>query len=406
MPAALRVLAWLLLALAALVVAVWAWSQPARPDAFYAADGLAAGAPGTPIRFEPFQRGVPAGARGWRLLYWSADADGRPVAASALLLVPDDGRDTARPLLAWTHGTTGVATGCAPSLLDEPFAHLPALPQALAAGWAVVAPDYPGLGTAGVHGYLVGDGTARASLDAIRAARALAGIADLTGPVLVWGHSQGGHTALWTAGLAPSHAPELPLAGVAALAPASDLVALVRQAQATLAGRILSAYLVTAYLDAYPELDRAAVVRPGARWLLRDMARRCLAGRAALVSVLQAQLAGGSLFADDPGAGAFGALLAGNVPVARIAVPVLIAQGEADDLVLPAVQRDYARARCADGQPLAWAAYAGRDHLSLVAPGSPLEGDLMAWSRDRLAGAPTPDDCPDLLAGTGTSTPD
>ena len=44
---------------------------------------------------------------------------------------------------------------------------------------------------------------------------------------VVWGHSQGGHAALWTGQLAPTSAPELDIAGVAALAPASNLPGLI-----------------------------------------------------------------------------------------------------------------------------------------------------------------------------------
>ena len=42
----------------------------------------------------------------------------------------------------------------------------------------------------------------------------------------VWGHSQGGHAALFTGELAPEYAPELKLVGIAVAAPATDLVEL------------------------------------------------------------------------------------------------------------------------------------------------------------------------------------
>ena len=44
----------------------------------------------------------------------------------------------------------------------------------LAHGYVVVATDYEGLGTPGVHAYLVGLSEARAVLDSVRAARNLA----------------------------------------------------------------------------------------------------------------------------------------------------------------------------------------------------------------------------------------
>jgi len=49
---------------------------------------------------------------------------------------------------------------------------------------------------------------------------------------VVWGHSQGGHAALWTGILAPTYAPEIAILGVAAVAPASDLGPLSRPSKA------------------------------------------------------------------------------------------------------------------------------------------------------------------------------
>ena len=51
------------------------------------------------------------------------------------------------PVLAWAHGTTGVARPCAPSLSDAPFESHPDMTGALAEGWVLALTDYPGLGT-------------------------------------------------------------------------------------------------------------------------------------------------------------------------------------------------------------------------------------------------------------------
>lgn len=74
--------------------------------------------------------------------------------------------------------------------------------------------------------------------------------------------------------------------------------------------------------------------------------------------------------------------------------PLLIAQGLADDLVLPEIQERFVRRRCDAGQALAYRTYPGRDHLSVVAPDSPLTPDLVAWTRDRIAGVTAPVECP------------
>jgi len=397
---ACRVLAGIVIAAVLVLVGGWRLSLPRAPDAFYRppaalVDGAAA-APGTLLQSAPFSRGLPPGSRAWRILYATRTGAGTPAVASAIVLVPTAATARSRPVIAWAHGTTGIVASCAPSLFGHPFPFVPALSQIIERGWAMVATDYIGLGVtgpAGVHSYLMGADEAHAVLDAVRAAHHLAGT-ELSERMLVWGHSQGGHAALWTGIIAPGYAPELSLAGVAALAPGSDLPEQVKRTQATLAGRLIDAYLVTAYSEVYPDVRFDATVRGGARVLTRDIARRCLDGRRMLASVAEAHLLGGSIFRADPSTGALGTRLRQNVPDGPIAAPVLIAQGLADPLVLPDTQAAFVAARCRAGQPLTYLTYPNRDHVSLVAPGSPLIADLLAWSVGRLAGAPAGDRCP------------
>ena len=373
---------------------LWGLSLPPRPDAFYTATLEPGVVPGTLLRIEPWDRAMPAGSEGWRMLYASRDARGRPALASALLLRSRDAAPGRRPLLAWQHGTSGVAAGCAPSLLDQPFTHMPALPQALAEGWVVLATDYHGLGTAGMHPYLLGRGEGYSVLDGIRAALAVEAL-QLDGRVVLWGHSQGGHATLWAASLAAEEWPELALLGAAALAPATDLPALVLAAQATPVGKMLSAYIVEAYAGTDPAIAAADYLGAPARWLARDIARRCMVDSRALFAVAEASLWPGSLFRRDPASGPLGEALRANSPEVAFTVPVLLAQGEADPLVLPAIQDAWVARQCASAGParIDYRRYPDRDHLSLVAAGSPLESELIAWTRDRLHRVPAPRQC-------------
>ena len=150
---------------------------------------------------------MPDGAEGWLILYSSTSPDGEPVAVSGVVVAPADPPAGPRPVIAWAHGTTGVATGCAPSLSDDPLFELPALRRAPGRGWVVVATDYPGLGTPGQHPYVVGVSEGRAVLDAVRAAGQIDDGPELSSQVAVWGMSQGGHAALFAAQLAPAYAP-------------------------------------------------------------------------------------------------------------------------------------------------------------------------------------------------------
>jgi alpha-beta hydrolase superfamily lysophospholipase len=291
-----------------------------------------------------------------------------------------------RPVIAWAHGTTGLARGCAPSVMSKPLANVPAFEGLIAEGWVYVATDYAGLGTAGGHQYLVGDDAARAVLDSVRAVRSLKELS-LDNRVVVWGHSQGGNSALWTGIRAKDYAPDVNLLAVAALAPASDLRALFAAGRSSVFGKIVSSYLIEAYAAVYPDVNVSDYVYPRARALVRDIAARCVGGWETLFSVFETWfLPADGIFAMDPSSGTLGERLLSNTPSGRIEAPVLIAQGEIDDLVLPDLQGRFAAARCAANQSVDYRRYEGRDHLSLVAPDSPLTADLIAWTRARLAG--------------------
>lgn len=373
--------------------------QRAAPhaDAFYDAPDAPPDEPGSLLRAEPFTRQIPDGATAWRILYTTTLDEGQPTVASGLVVVPDGvGTDGGAPppVVAWAHGTTGFARGCAPSVLDEPFESgaFFLLDDVLARGWALVATDYAGLGTAGPHPYLVGQGEARSVLDAVRAARALDD-ATLGEQTVVWGHSQGGHAALWTGAVAPAYAPDVPLAGVAALAPASDLTAMVSHLENVPGGSVFASYVVAAYDAAYPDADAIEAVRPGARLVVHEMASRCLSEPGALVSVAEALSMDQPLWTTDPTDGALGERLAENVPTGAVEAPLLVAQGASDPLVLPSTQDAYVGARCAAGQPVDYRTYEGRDHVGLVQADSPLAPDLVRWTEARLAGEPPTPTC-------------
>jgi acetyl esterase/lipase len=377
---------------AAGIAALWTASRPAQPDAFYDSPAPRSGDPGALLRSEPYTKQLPAGAQGWRILYTAKRGDS-PAVASAIVVTSARTTNTPRPLIAWAHGTTGIAPGCAPSL-TAPFANTPAVDSIIAENWVYVASDYAGLGTPGGHAYLVGEDAARQVLDAIRAARRLEGLS-LDNRVVVWGHSQGGNSALWTGIRADDYAPDLKIVGVGALAPASDLPALFKSGQGTMFGKIVSSYLIHAYAAAYPDVVISAYVQARTRPFVGDIASRCVVGWPTLFSVAETGLLlpSAGIFARDPASGPLGERLRWNSPATAIAAPVLIAQGAADDLVLLHLQSRYVAARCAAGQPIDYRIYTGRDHVSLVTNHKALDADLIAWTRDRFAGLPDTPNC-------------
>jgi alpha-beta hydrolase superfamily lysophospholipase len=409
MKPSLRTLRNTLLALAVMAVLLitlaWLLAKPATPGSFYERPPPQGSEPLSPqpgrlLRQEVFAQGIPPQAQAWRILYTTTDTYGAPALASAIVMharsrAPDGPASNGpQPVVAWLHGTTGVEAGCAPSLLGEPLANVPGLTGLLARGWVMVATDYMGQGTAGPHPYLIGPGQARSALDAVRAAHQMQGLR-LAPRTVVWGHSQGGHAALWTGIVAPAYAPELTLVGVAAAAPASDLLPLLERAQHTPIGRIMSAYVLQSYSATYPDVSFAAYTRgPITQRLAQDMASRCLAGSPALLSVGQALLVGRSIFGRPPVEGPLAERLAQNTPNHPLPQPLLLAQGLSDELVLPEVQSQWVQRRCTQGQALEYRRYPGHDHLSLVADGGEFSRDLLAWSEARFADQAAANDCP------------
>jgi alpha-beta hydrolase superfamily lysophospholipase len=387
-----RASAFLLLLLAICVAVLWWWLLPARPDAFYDHAIDQSKPPGTLLKQEPFTRNLPNGTKGWRILYQTTRHTGEAAVASAIVVVPITAT-TPSPVIAWAHGTTGIARGCAPSLFEDPFPFIPAFPDIFQQGWAYVATDYVGMGTTGGHAYLIGDDAARNVLDSIRAAHQMNDVR-LDPRTLVWGHSQGGHSALWSGIRAQDYAPDIKLVGVAALAPASDLTALMQEGKATTFGKIISSLVVDSYPAQYPDVTATALLNGWSRFWARDMARRCVGGLGSLFSVAETKfLPQQGLFVDGALTGAFAKRLLENTPTGAIQAPVFIGQGLADDLVFANVQADYVKARCAAGQPLDYRVYDKRDHLSLVAADSQLVPDLLAWSTERLKGDPASNTC-------------
>lgn len=363
------------------------------PDAFYDAPDSVPEQPGRLLRSEPFTSAeIPEGASAWRILYTTTRDEGEPAIASGLVIAPAGSPTT--PVIAWAHGTTGFAEGCAPSILEDGLeaGAMMIQDQVIEQGWAMVATDYTGLGTAGPHPYLIGEGEGRSVLDAIRAAHELAEV-NLAEETVVWGHSQGGHAALWTGQLAPTYAPDLQIVGVAALAPASNLPGLIEGLGSITGGEIFGSFVVAAYTAAYPEIDASDYLRPAARIIVPELAQRCLAERSTLVSALQTFLFDRSIWTGDPNRGDFATRLEQNVPSGQIEPPLLIGQGADDTLITPSAQQAYVEKQCAAGQSIDYRTYAGRGHVPLVEPDSPLIPQLVTWTTDRFAGAAAADTC-------------
>ena len=373
-----------------------AWVQPGAPSAFYTPpDELPGGPAGTIIRDDVI-RDVGAGQQAWRVLYTSTDPEGAPIAVSGVVVAPDgQPPEGGWPVVAWAHGTTGVDRRCAPSI-DYPesgLVRVPELDELVAAGTVVAITDYPGLGTPGPHPYLVGESEGRAVLDSIRAARALLGTDAVSSTAAIYGHSQGGHASVWADQIAGSYAPELDVAGVAAMAPPTDLGTLLDDDVKEADGIVLGALAISSWSEYYPDADEAAIVEPVARPVVDDIGGKCIATAAQGFTDVPDVLALEVTFLSQNPATAPGwsDRLRENSPGdVSTTIPLLVAQGESDTLVRPDVTSEYVQAQCAAGASIEYVTYPHTGHFAVRTVAAPMVRD---WLLARLRGDPTDPGC-------------
>jgi dienelactone hydrolase len=249
----------------------------ARPEpSFYAAsEAELEGRPGTLIRRVELE--APDGLRGWAVLYRSLGVHGATVPVSGLVLAPSVTGSLPSSVIAWAHGTTGIADACAPSRQGLAGVGLEGLVALVRAGMVLTATDYEGLGTVGTHPYLVGESEARSILDGVRVLQDIPEVSN-PGPVGLVGISQGGHAVLWAAEEAPTYAADLDLRGVVAASPPIDLAAV----QAAVYGHpaadgiswIEALLVATAWQDTY-DIDVDGYLTAGARGYPAELRERC-----------------------------------------------------------------------------------------------------------------------------------
>jgi len=145
----------------------------------------------------------------YRVMYTSQNLQNKFVAVTGVIAVPNGTPPTGGfPVVSWAHGTNGMADVCAPSL--SPSSAAPLANSLLDKGWIVTATDYQGEGSPGLHPYIAGVLSARNTIDIVRAVRELPA-AHASDRYVVWGHSQGGHTAMFALSIGKAYAPELKL---------------------------------------------------------------------------------------------------------------------------------------------------------------------------------------------------
>ncbi|MBM3669309.1 MAG: lipase [Actinobacteria bacterium] len=348
--------------------------------------------PGTVIRTEPLGVDVP-GATALRILYVSARPDGTPAASGGMIFIPTaPAPPEGRPVVAWAHGTLGMGDACAPSRSDNPLGDTANwLDSMLALGYVVVATDYVGLGTPGPELYLVGEAEAHDVVNSVRAARALPE-ADAGDRYVVWGHSQGGHSALWTGHLSETIAPELSLLGVAAAAPAAELTRIMDAQWDTTIGWGIGPEVAISWPVADPALSPDQVLTFTGERTYQRIADQCTSNNTLLLELALRKSAGQKFFSENPLDNTAWAAFAERQtpPPFPSSMPLFIAQGTTDEVVLPWPNAYLQEKWCAAGSDLTMMWMGDIGHIKAAVTAGPV---VTQWVADRFAGRPTTRNC-------------
>ncbi|SEQ88728.1 Serine aminopeptidase, S33 [Lentzea xinjiangensis] len=300
------------------------------------------------------------------------------------------------PVVAWAHGTTTPGNkDCAPSLTPDDldggltrdgFASDYAweLGHLVNAGYAVVAPDFEGLGPRATTPlpYYSADSLARSLITGVQAARQAE--RTLSNSYVAVGHSDGGHAVLGVEAHA-GEAPELRFAGTAALAPFTSIpkqvAAFERDAQTSpdpvtaANGRVNAQFnvaLMAVGLAARQPFDPTTIMGPHLAEVLPRFAAQCSVGANAVIrQAVEAKPGSFAGYHPDWAANeAMRNFLAISDPGAdpRFALrkPTFIAQGTNDAFVFEEVVTPFVATARQNGSPIDYRIYPGADHFSLI----------------------------------------
>lgn len=350
--------------------------------------------PGVLLREEPMpgHPAITAAGDSKRLLYTSTDVrwQAGPVPVSGTLYLPSGGAPSAGwPLLAWAHGTLGIADVCAPSWTGFRPRDASYINRWLQAGFAVVVTDYQGLGGPGPHPYLTWQAEGRSVLDAARAAIA-ARPRQIANRVLIAGQSQGSGAALGAARLARDYAPELSIIGAVMTGlnstfPAGPVTVPVRSSP-----NMFLSFAAGGLRDDGPSIDQ--IVNDKGRQLLAVARSACTAEVTQPARKLRIRdLA--DVFAIPMDRIDQLRIPVTDMPMGQLGLPLFVGTGLADATITPMRQYAAVSALCASGNPVSWHRYEGHGHDGAL-HGS--FDDSLAFARDLMAGKAAAGNCPTI----------
>ncbi|MGW4480671.1 lipase family protein [Rhodococcus triatomae] len=315
--------------------------------------------PGTVTATRPLppEHLIPGSASGTAITYRTLGPHDRPaLSTGAVFVPPGEPPPGGWPVISWAHGAVGIADSCAPTVSGRIGG--PYLGRWLAQGYAIVATDYVGLGTDGLHPYLDGRSEAFAVIDVVRAARAVE--PDLSDRWVALGQSQGGQAVMVAATLAESHAPELDHRGTVALGVPSNIENL-----AVLGGplfpalplqgtTVFIAYALAGLRATDPGVDVNSYLSARGEEVLAQVGELCYEQAAAAVGATSI----GALFSrqvDEPLLRALREMLA--IPIRGYEQPLFLGQGLFDTVVPAPLTFALAKDLTAAGQRFTFRVY-------------------------------------------------
>jgi fermentation-respiration switch protein FrsA (DUF1100 family) len=348
-------------------------------DFYRVPDPLPPGAPGAVLRTMPVE--APAGEAGLRVMYLSTDAEDDVRAVTGLIYFPTgEAPEGGWPVLAWAHGTSGLAAPCAPS-------RAPAPPPAFGVEGVRVATDYIGLGPEGeIHPYLSAAAEGHAVIDGVAAARSLPDV-HAGDEWVVTGVSQGGHAALVTGEQAAERLPDATLVGTVAIAPGSELGSTYGD---EIQIKIITTMVLVGVAAEDPTVDIHDYLSPAAAEAASVIEEGCVADiiGGALVGIAGSP----DYFTTDPRTSPVGeAWLEANDPGQVVSdAPLLVVQGGQDILVVPARTDALIERECGIGQVVDLLAVPAGDHDTVTGLA---EDDIATWVASRFASEPAVTTC-------------
>ncbi|ANQ40311.1 signal peptide-containing protein [Gluconobacter oxydans] len=339
---------------------------------------------------------LPDAGKSLRITYLSTDGvTGKGlVPVTAEVIVPaGEAPAGGWPIVAWAHGTVGNDDSCAPSLNPYSARNTHYLSEWMKRGFAIVATDYQGLGTPGVHPYLNTRAEAYSVLDSVRAA--LKSVPGLQNKIMIVGQSQGGGAAFASAAFAPAYAPDLNIRGTVAtgipyLTP-EILSGMLAEAGKAKGYSPLVAYTLligSSYSGLNPHFRPEEAFTAKAMPAFKAAETSCLTGLSDLAEKDGLTLANAL---QPTYAKAMSPAMKGMMyPTLKLAQPLFVGTGTADEDVPTQLQVGLVKAACAAGTVVQAHLYKGLDHSQTVNASLP---DSAAFTKAVMAGEPVTPQC-------------